>query len=263
MIVSGELERVPLLDVLQVLAYSKQTGELFVESPETSGTIIFAQGAIVCGESSSARLLLAKASREIEPQSRRAFRRVQAMACLTEILSLRKGAFRFAKHETPPGELAGVDLRPFYASAPIPTAELLLVLATLVDKKDATPPLDAPHVHARADERYAPTLIEAQISLGSSSLSGYLTNLSVGGAYFQGDALPEVDHVGALRFELHDQGTVSTEARVAWARSESTEGERGVGLAFDSIPESEKKKIRAYLNHLRELASEIDVAQKP
>ena len=69
MIVSGELERVPLLDVLQVLAYSKQTGELFVESPETSGTIIFAQGAIVCGESSSTRLLLAKASREIEPQS--------------------------------------------------------------------------------------------------------------------------------------------------------------------------------------------------
>jgi c-di-GMP-binding flagellar brake protein YcgR len=72
--------------------------------------------------------------------------------------------------------------------------------------------------------------------------------------------LPEVDRFGALRFELRGQGTVSTEARVAWARSESTEGERGVGLAFDSIPESEKKKIRAYLDRLRELASEMDVA---
>ena len=261
MIVSGELENVPLLDVLQVLAYSKQTGALFVESSETSGTIIFTQGAIVCGESSSTRLLLAKASREVEPQSRRAFRRVQAMACLTEILSLRKGVFRFTKHETPPGELAGVDLRPFYASTPIPTAELLLVLATLVDKKDAAPLPDAPHVHARAHERYTPTLIEAQISMGSSSLSGYLTNLSVGGACFRGDALPDVDRVGTLRFELRGQGTVLTEARVAWARPESTEGERGVGLAFDSVPESEKKKIRAYLDHLRELASEMDVAR--
>ncbi len=263
MIVSGELENVPLLDVLQVLAYSKQTGALVVESPETSGTIIFAEGAIVCGESSSTRLLLAKASREVEPQSRRAFRRVQAMACLTEILSLRKGVFRFTKHETPPDELAGVSLRPFYASPPIPTAELLLVIATLVDKKDAAPPPDGPHVHYRADERYTPTLIEARISMGSSSLSGYLTNLSVGGACFRGDALPEVDRVGALRFELRGQGTVSTDARVAWARSESTEGERGVGLAFDSIPESEKKKIRAYLDRLRELASEMDVAPQP
>jgi len=258
MIVSGKLENVPLLDVLQVLAYSKQTGALFVESPDTSGTILFVKGAIVCGESSSTRLLLAKAAREVEPQSRRAFRRVQAMACLTEILSLRKGTFRFSKHETPQSELAGVDLRPFYASTPIPTAELLLVLATMVDKKDDAPPQDGPAVHDRAHVRYTPTLIEAQISMGSSSLSGYLTNLSVGGAYFRGDALPEVDRVGALRFELRGEGTVSTEARVAWARAESTAGERGVGLAFDSIPESEKKKIRAYLDHLRELASEME-----
>ena len=259
MIVSGELENVPLLDVLQVLAYSKQSGALFVEGTETSGTVLFDQGAIVCGESSSTRLLLAKAAGEVEPQSRRAYRRVQIMACLTEILSLRKGAFRFTKHETPLGELAGVDLRPFYASASMPTAEILLALATLVDKKDAAPPGDAPHVYPRGHARYSPTLIVAQISLGSSSLSGYLTNLSVGGAFFQGDALPEVDRVGTLRFELRGQDTVSTEARVAWTRLESTEGDRGVGLAFDNIPGSEKEKIRAYLEHLRELASEMDV----
>ena len=53
---------------------------------------------------------MARTSREVDPQNRRAFRRVQALACLTELLSLRSGVFRFKKLEEPLNELAGVDM---------------------------------------------------------------------------------------------------------------------------------------------------------
>ena len=262
MIVTGELENVPLLEVFQVLAFSSQSGALFIESGETTGTVLFDQGGIVCGESPATRLLLARAAQEVDPQNRRAFRRVQALACLTELMSLRTGVFRFNKHDQPMAELAGVDMKSFYASGTMATSDLLLVLATAVDKKDSVPvstPQDA--TQARSQPRYSPTLIEAVICLGTSTLSGYLTNMSVGGAFFQGDALPEEETVPELHFELPGGiGAGVTKARVVWARSEAIDGERGVGLAFEGISAADKKKIQTYLERFQQLAADMDLA---
>ena len=261
MIVSGELENVPLLDVFQVLAYSSQSGALHIESGEITGTVLFDKGAIVCGESPSTRLLLARAAQEVDPQNRRAFRRVQALACLTELMSLRTGVFRFKKHDEPMAELADVDLRSLYASEAMPTADLLLVLATAVDKKDTAPaPAAKDRTQARAHPRYSPTLIEAELDLGASKLSGHLTNMSAGGAFFQGDALPEKDTVPELRFDLPEIGSVVTKARVVWARSEAIDGERGVGLAFEGTSAEDKKKLQAYLERFEQLAADMDLA---
>ena len=265
MIVSGELENVPLLDVLQVLAFSSQSGALCIESTDTTttttGTVLFDNGGIVCGESPATRLLLARAAREIDPQNRRAFRRVQALACLTELLSLRKGVFRFEKHAEPMSELAGVDMKSFYATGTMATSELLLVLATAVDKKDGAPMSSWQEPsQARSHPRFSPTLIEAELRLGTSKLSGYLTNMSAGGAFFQGDALPEKETVPDVRFELAGGiGAVATKARVVWTRSESTDGERGVGLAFEGLSEADKKKIHAYLERFQQLAADMDL----
>ncbi|GMR21872.1 MAG: hypothetical protein BMS9Abin37_0192 [Acidobacteriota bacterium] len=262
MIVSGELENVPLLDVFQVLAFSSQSGALHIESGDTTGTVLLEQGGIVCGESPATQLLLARAAQEVDPQNRRAFRRVQALACLTELMSLRSGFFRFEKHDEPMAELAGVDMRPFYASGTMSMADLLLVLATAVDKKDSVP-MSAPQdrSQARSDPRFSPTLIEAELRLGTSKLSGYLTNMSVGGAFFQGDALPEKETVPEIRFELPGGiGAIVTKARVVWARSEPTDGERGVGLAFEGSSEADKKKIQAYLERFQQLAADMDLA---
>jgi len=262
MIVSGELENVPLLDVFQVLAFSSQSGALFIESGDTTGTVLFDQGGIVCGESPATRALLELAAREVNPQKRRAFRRVQALACLTELMSLRSGVFRFKKHDEPMAELAGIDMRSFYASGTMATADLLLVLATAVDKKDSAPPASAPQKRSqpRAHTRYSPTLIEAEIYLGSSKLSGYLTNMSSGGAFFQGDALPEKETVPEIRFELPGGiGAIATKARVMWARSEATDGERGVGLAFEGTSAADKKKLQTYLERFQQLASDMDL----
>jgi len=261
MIVSGELANVPLLDVFQVLAFSSQSGALYIEAGETSGTVLFHEGGIVCGESPATRELLARAAQEVDPQNRRAFRRVQALACLTELLSLRTGVFRFKKLDEPLAELSGVDMKGFYASGTMATADLLLVLATAVDKKDSAPaPAPREQSQARAHQRYSPTLIEADLSLGTSKLSGYLTNMSAGGAFFQGDALPEKDTVPDLSFELPGGiGAITTKARVVWARAESSEGDRGVGLAFEGTSDEDKQKLRSYLERFQRLAADMDL----
>ncbi len=261
MIVSGELENVPLLDVFQVLAFSSQSGALCVESGETTGTVLFDQGGIVCGESPATRLLLARAAQEVDPQNRRAFRRVQALACLTELMSLRIGVFRFKKYDQPLAELAGVDMRSFYASGTMSTGDLLLVLATAVDKKDSVlAPASHEQSRSRAHERFSPTLIEATLVLGGSKLTGHLTNMSAGGCFFQGDALPEKDTVPELHFELPGEiGSVTTKARVVWARPESTEGERGVGLAFEGATRADKEKLQTFLERFHQLAADMDL----
>ena len=261
MIVSGELENVPLLDVFQVLAFSSQSGALFIESGETAGTVLFEKGGIVCGESPATRALLARAAQEVDPQTRRGFRRVQALACLTELMSLRNGVFRFKKLDEPLAELAGVDTSSFYASGTMATAELLLVLATAVDKKDSVPaPVVQERSHARAHARFSPTLIEAELDVGTSKLGGYLTNLSAGGSFFHGDALPEKGTVPLLHFELPGGiGSITTKARVMWARTESTAGERGVGLAFEGTTPADKEKLRTYLERCHQLAADMDL----
>lgn len=266
MIVTGEIENVPLLDVFQVLAYSHQTGALYVRSEDTTRTVLFEQGGIVCAESPATRLLLEHAAQEVNPQNRRTLRRAQTLACLAELTSLRTGVFQFKKLEEPMAELSGIDVSSFYASGAMSTADLLLVLATAVDKKDKKDPVpeSAPKENrggegARAHPRYSPTLIEAEICLGQSKLSGHLTNLSAGGAFFQGDALPEKDTVSELRFELPGGiGTVTTKARVRWARTEAIDGERGVGLAFEETSSESKEKVRAYIERFQQLAADMD-----
>jgi len=261
MIVTGEIENVPLLDVFQVLAYSHQTGALFVRSDETTRTVVFDEGGVVCAESPATRLLLERAAQEVDPQRRRTLRRAQTLACLAELMSLRTGVFQFKKLEEPLGELSGIDVSSFYASGAMSTADLLLVLATAVDKKDKKDPVpasapkdDKEGKGARAYPRYSPTLIEA----GQSNLSGHLTNLSAGGAFFQGDALPERDTVSELRFDLPGGlGAVTTKARVVWARTEAIDGERGVGLAFEEISSQSKEKLRAYIERFQQLAADI------
>jgi hypothetical protein len=134
MLVSGEIENVPLLDVLQVVSYSKQTGVLRVEGVEVQGALVFERGAVVCGESTSTRPLLARAASENDARCRLALRRVGTLAVLTELLGLRSGSFRFQGTKERLPRLANVPLDPFYDGGTLDTGELLLILATAVDK---------------------------------------------------------------------------------------------------------------------------------
>ncbi|HJS74777.1 MAG TPA: DUF4388 domain-containing protein, partial [Vicinamibacteria bacterium] len=149
--VSGEIENVPLLDVVQVVAHSNQSGVLTVQGAEIQGVLVFEQGGIVCGESSSTRPLLARAASSTEPRRRSTLRRVGTLAALTELLGLRSGSFRFqgSGSSTRLGELAGVDLAPFYDAGTLDAGELLLLVATAIDK----PLGSSPHAAEPAGER--------------------------------------------------------------------------------------------------------------
>jgi hypothetical protein len=259
MLVSGEIENVPLLDVLQVVSYSKQTGVLTVEGAEIRGSLVFERGAVVCGESTSTKPLLARAASEKEPRSRLALRRVGTLAVLTELLGLRSGSFRFQRTKARLAELAGVSLDPFYDGGTLDTGELLLVLATAVDKPAAPPAeVSGPSPErGRSHPRYAPTLVPVSLALGGSVVEGHLTNLSEGGAFFHGETLPPGDSLCAVRFGLPgDLGQVDCLARVAWARADGKGGPRGAGLAFVEMSHEGRGRLAAYLARYQRLADE-------
>jgi hypothetical protein len=259
MLVSGEIENVPLLDVLQVVSYSKQTGVLTVEGASIQGALVFERGAVVCGESTSTRPLLARAASEQEARSRLALRRVGTLAVLTELLGLRSGAFRFQGMKGRLAELSGVGLVPFYDGGTLDTGELLLILATAIDRPVESPEKMSEPAPARerSHPRYAPTLIPVSLALGSSIVEGHLTNLSEGGALFHGDTLPQSDSVCAVRFALPgDLGPVACRARVAWVRADGKSGRRGAGLAFVEMTDESRGRLAAYLARYQRLADE-------
>lgn len=266
MLVVGELENVPLLDVLQVVSHAKQSGVLSVKGGSIQGSVIFEEGDLVCAESTSSRMLLQRAASESEVQTRAALRRIGALAALTELLALRGGAFRFRRVEGRVEDLAGVKMGVFYEAGPMDTGELLLVLTTAIDKKEdphAAPPgpkadvQETEHETQRSHPRFSPTLIPAVISHGARNLNGHLTNVSEGGGFFHGLELPEEGAACRVRFSLPGAyGTVETAARVAWVRTGGVTAQRGVGLSFQEMSDDARGRLRSYLEHYERLADE-------
>jgi hypothetical protein len=293
MLVSGEIENVPLLDLIQVVAYSKQTGILTVECHGTRGALVFEEGAVVCGESSSTKALLERAAAEKELRLRSSLRRVGALAVLTELLGQRSGSFRFQRTRGRVPDLAGVRLAPFYETGTLDTGELLLVLATAIDKPLPVLPAEAPAEKGpeRRHTRYAPLVIPASLQLENSSepsaraqgeqseaalrsekrwgwgpgaliIDGYLTNLSEGGGFFRGDRLPSDGTNAHLRFALPgNPGVIECRARVAWTRVDPKTGTIGAGLAFSEMGHEGRGRLAAYLARYQRLADECQDAQ--
>jgi hypothetical protein len=263
MLVSGEIENVPLLDVLQVVAHSRQTGVLTVQGAEIQGVVVFERGGIVCGESTSTRPLLARAASSTDPRSRNALRRVGTLAVLAELLGLRSGSFRFQGASAPLAELAGVKLAPLYESGALDTGELLLLVATTIDLPVAPSPSVSEPATERSHPRYGPTLITASLVAGNAVIDGHLMNLSEGGALFSGETLPPAESVVIVRLTLPgDLGQIACRARVAWVRTAGEPGRRGAGLAFIEMTHEGRGRLASYLASYQRLADEY-LAPKP
>jgi Domain of unknown function (DUF4388)/PilZ domain len=278
MLVSGELENVPLLDVLQVVSHAKQSGILSVEGSAIDGNVLFERGGLVCAESTSSRPLFERAALEQDPRGRTALRRVAALAALTELLGLRLGTFRFRRVDGAVSELSGVKTQFFYDAGPMDTGELLLVVATAIDKKEApdrhrtpsTPTATATETERerekkrkretgkeRSHPRFSPTLIPAVVAGGGGKLAGHLTNVSEGGAFFHGYELPERESSCRIQFSLPGAyGMVEAAARVAWVRIEGSVAQRGAGLSFLEMTDDARARLDAYLQHYQRLADE-------
>jgi hypothetical protein len=264
MVTSGKLEHTPLQEVLQVIAYSGRSGILSVNGPTGSGSVVFQDGNIVTTYTESTRSLMEKAAGEIDERNRFGLRRIQVLAALAEMLDLREGLYHFTASPAPVGELEGVKVTPFYESGALDTGDLLLALERAM-ATEPPPPATAqrdtdPASNKRRHPRYGPVMMNAVLRKAGTTFSGLLTNLSVGGAFFQTDEQPQMDRVYDLEFHLpRDLGPCQALAKVVWANLDVANSKRGVGLSFERMPIDSLTRLTAYIEKFQQLASDMDL----
>jgi hypothetical protein len=263
---TGRLEARPLLDVIQIIAYSQQSGLLSVKSPSTKGLLVFENGNVVCAYSPLALPLLVKAAKERDEKNRLTFRRVQILAALRELFDLTEGDYRFVKQSDPVTDLEGLDIRSFYLAGGLDTGDLLLVLQKAMDEEMEVYPAsraraqeEEKYAAERKYERYAPVVLRGRLVMRDRTYDGFLTNLSEGGTFFHADSLPSSSAPGMLAFDLPgDLGSCRVSCRIAWLRSEGLDAKRGAGLSFLQMDDGSRNRILSYLSRFQQLAADVD-----
>ena len=172
---TGRLENRPLLDVIQIVAYSQQSGILSVKGTTTKGLLIFEGGNIVCAYSPAALPLLVKAAKEADERHRLTFRRIQILAALRELFDVTEGDYRFVRKNEPVTELEGLSIKSFYVSGALDTGDLLLVLEKAMDEEMEVHPAPKPtesdleHATQRQFERYGPVILKGRLRMRDRS----------------------------------------------------------------------------------------------
>ncbi|HEY5908260.1 MAG TPA: DUF4388 domain-containing protein [Vicinamibacteria bacterium] len=133
MSLNGNLEDLPLLDILQIVSFSKKTGYLAIRAVEGEGAIVFRDGFVVSSFAWDAAPLdhhfaaLPVAQREVVIKTR-------IEIALETLIRLREGHFSFNLSEEPPTQVAGRDIRVETLTSGINPQELLLDLARGLDE---------------------------------------------------------------------------------------------------------------------------------
>jgi hypothetical protein len=262
---TGRLENRPLLDVIQIVAYSQQTGILSVKGSQVKGLLIFEGGNIVCAYSPAALPLLVKAAKEADERHRLTFRRIQILTALRELFDVAEGDYRFVSKTEPVTELEGLDIKSFYAAGALDTGDLLLVLEKAMDEEmevqTAPKPtaLDREHKEQRKFERYGPVIMKGSLRMRDQTYDGFLTNLSEGGTFFHAESLPSSSSLAELSFDLPwELGACRVSCNIAWLRAEGPDAKRGAGLSFREFHGDSRERISSYILRFEELAADVD-----
>jgi uncharacterized protein (TIGR02266 family) len=115
----------------------------------------------------------------------------------------------------------------------------------------------------RKHPRLTPLIIKAEFESAGARGSGYLTNLSKGGAFLATDLIPSPDESVTLQIALPWRlGKITAVAKVVWHsnRVSGDMGDRpyGVGLAFTDLPAESEEKLQLYIERFSELAAQIE-----
>ena len=259
----GRLETTPLLELIQILAYSRKSGILTVKAGETRGLVIFQKGNVVCAYSPKTVSLLVKAAKETDPDRRLSLRRIQVLTSLRELFDLGEGDYRFVRGSKPVPELQDLSIKVFYADGALDSGDLLVALEkTMADEPQvarAAPLPEGDYSGKRRHPRYAPIIIKGELAVSGRTLNGLLTNLSLGGTFFHADELPPPNSLCELRFTLPENlGRCQALAKVVWVRSEGANTRRGAGLAFEALAADCQQRISTYLQQFQKLATDVD-----
>ena len=133
MSLTGNLEDLPLLDIIQIVSFSKKTGALSIRTEEGEGGIVFQEGFVICAFAPDAAPLDRRFGAMPVNQRDLVIRSRIAIA-LEQLIRLREGQFSFSLAERPPGRLGAREIALEMLSEGINPQELLLDLARGMDE---------------------------------------------------------------------------------------------------------------------------------
>jgi len=133
MSLTGNLEDLPLLDILQIVSFSKKTGYLAIGPEATFGAIVFDAGFVVCAFNPRTPPLDPRAA-ALPPAKRDMLLKGRIEMALQELIRLRDGEFNFSLTDRTPTFVAGRDVAGELLSEGINAQALLLDLARGMDE---------------------------------------------------------------------------------------------------------------------------------
>ncbi|MFI5007054.1 MAG: DUF4388 domain-containing protein [Solirubrobacterales bacterium] len=133
MSLNGNLEDLPLLDILQIIAFSQKTGFLTVQTPMGEAALVFREGLIVSSFTWDSQPLIARSAAPSEDERALLIREGIEVA-LERLSRLREGAFCFELTKEPPLIIGPHDLTRETLTRGLNPQELLLELAQGIDE---------------------------------------------------------------------------------------------------------------------------------
>jgi CheY-like chemotaxis protein len=157
MSLTGNLEDLPLLDILQIVSFSKKTGYLSIRTGAGEGAIVFCDGFVTASFTWDTAPLDPRARTLPPPQRSRMLRRRIEVA-LEQLIRLREGQFNFSLSDEAPTRVGVRDILDETLSDGINPQELLLGLARGMDedRRDSTAALEASFAEPEDDTAPVP-----------------------------------------------------------------------------------------------------------
>jgi CheY-like chemotaxis protein len=159
MSLTGNLEDLPLLDILQIVSFSKKTGYLSIRTVAGEGAIVFRDGFVTSSFTWDTAPLDSRA-RSLPPDQRARMLRHRIEVALEQLIRLREGQFNFSLTEEAPTRVGARDILDETLEDGINPQELLLDLARGMDedRRDSTAALESSFVEPEDDTAPVPAV---------------------------------------------------------------------------------------------------------
>lgn len=144
MSLTGNLEDLPLLDIIQIVSFSKKTGYLTIRRDQGEAAIVFNDGRVVASFTPESPPPDPRAA-TLHPDKRSSLIRNRIEIALEQLIRLRDGQFSFSLTDEPPRRLGERDLTHEMLADGINAQALLLDLARGIDedRRDSSAALEA------------------------------------------------------------------------------------------------------------------------
>jgi CheY-like chemotaxis protein len=105
----------------------------------------------------------------------------------------------------------------------------------------------AVRTHARVD-----VIWPCVVKLGETETTGFIRNISEGGAFLSFDEIAYTGRTARLRFQIPgNDGRSNVSTKICWAGRVEPNGSEGFGVSLQIVSASDLKSIRDYINDVR------------